>query len=201
MAYYWSDEWTLGVGYTPLQVVYGVTWPYDLQVFVCTAEHTATANDEPGVGANWADYWDDTVFPFDEGNDYIWAGQCITGEVYYQTHALVNTYATRPEGPVYASNFDHTAEGTICPENPGYETYWTKVIEAGAPPPTANPWYGYAVVGSIIVANLRVSSIVGSYLVQDGDGKLVFRIGAFEEQHVGFDAVEDVLSDAGVTFV
>jgi len=52
------------VGYT-LEGAWVVTTDYQVddavtnggETYVCIADHTASATDEPGVGANWEDYW------------------------------------------------------------------------------------------------------------------------------------------------
>jgi len=63
-----------------------------------------------------------------------------------------------------------------------------------------DPWLGFALVGSLFIPVFYTVTLQGSLLVTDGDGKLVYRIGAFEEQHGVYDAIEDILGDAGVTF-
>ncbi len=48
--------WALTTYYTVGQIVYKVT-ETDTVLYVCYAVHTSDANSEPGVGADWEDYW------------------------------------------------------------------------------------------------------------------------------------------------
>jgi hypothetical protein len=56
----WKGVWSVGVHYTiNHQVGNGGNF------FLCRVAHTSSATDEPGVGANWENYWirQDTVQP------------------------------------------------------------------------------------------------------------------------------------------
>lgn len=48
-------------------------------VYSCKQAHTSTASDEPGVGANWEDYWYKSNIITPDGNDFD-----IVGKLYYR---------------------------------------------------------------------------------------------------------------------
>lgn len=197
MSYYWAGSWQNGYGYTVNHAVYGVSFPYNATLFACTQDHVASASDEPGIGANWEDYWDETPFSGYEFGYYL-------NDPYWIV--LVNQCVSYPfvgVGPVYRCTVEHNDTSNYTPGvGVDWEDVWEIIILAGSPPPTTNPWYGLAITGTLIVATQVSDAFTGTYIIANGqEAKIVLRAGSFINEHGGYDDLEDILSDCGVTFV
>ena len=83
-------------------------------LYVCHTGHTSSASDEPGVGANWEDYWYKGNVYIPSGNDYVVSGKEI---VMLQWDTINETWTI-------VSNFNDGAGGG------GSQTPWTSNIDA-----------------------------------------------------------------------
>lgn len=81
--------------------------------YVCHTGHTSSASDEPGVGANWTDYWYKGNIYIPSTNDYTIAGKEI---VMLQWDTINETWTI-------VSNFDDAGGA-------GSQTPWTSDIDA-----------------------------------------------------------------------
>lgn len=76
-------------------------------VYFCIADHTSSASDEPGVGANWANYWEAIT----DGNTTT-APDWVSGKSYKQNDiygGLPNSFVV--SGKLGASNAVHFGDG------------------------------------------------------------------------------------------
>jgi len=192
MAKYWHGQWTDSTFYeggVDMAVVQGPAG-YDTKVYINLwgSDHVSSSDTRPETGAHWADYWQSIYF--------AWMGPWSLSTFY--TGYSPQSFVTHSNAAWYCIG-DHTSSAS---DEPGvgvdWEDYWRQyaqevVIET-------DPWLGFALVGSLFIPVFYTVTLQGSLLVTDGDGKLVYRIGAFEEQHGVYDAIEDILGDAGVTF-
>lgn len=164
----WVGEWASGTQYykesgTPCStsiVSRGGT------TYICTSTHTASASDEPGVGASWDPKWD----IFGESNRMRWVGDW-TDSYDYKKNDVVRQSA---DGNAYVCSTDHTSSGG---DEPGFGSWWAQNWDkmtdssiAGLPPAQKDfltslqdsvlDWMDTATVGDWITALATGAGII-----------------------------------------
>lgn len=133
----WMGVWVSGGAYhhetgTPICSTSMVT--HNGVTYIAKTQHTAAADSEPGVGANWATNWD--IFATGTAGAMVWKGDWLDGVAYKEHDVVRNTiYDTLVDkhegfGNAYVCVADHTSSlGSNPPPDPAY---WAPATDVGA---------------------------------------------------------------------
>lgn len=195
----WKGAWTLSTSYQVKNVVSN-----DGASYVCKSAHTASATDEPGVGASWTTYWDlaaskgdtgDTGTAGADGSDGTdgtlandWQGGWTTSTSYALGDVVKN------DGSAYIATSAHTSGASTEPgQGASWATVWDIFVEKGA------DGTGTGTVTSVAVSGtdgIDVDS--GSPITSNGTITLGIDTTTLLA-HIGVESGADVTDTANVT--
>ena len=108
------NDWAEDDDYIVGDLVRNGTAP-DRQVYRCTEDHTATADDEPGTGTDWTDNWE--KYPFCEIS--LNPHRAADGGRYYVRYTAGNGWRVQVYSKLYGLELDTGSQSaTVTPQRP-----------------------------------------------------------------------------------
>lgn len=124
----WRGQWSSGTSYSAKDIVHNGG-----SVYICTQAHTASSDNEPGVGANWDLFWDLFAARGEQGPQgpqgpagLTWRGSWSSGTDYSATEAVQHG------GSSYICTLSHTASADNEPgTGADWPSYWDLLAQEG----------------------------------------------------------------------